>query len=476
LLTIEAKKWLSYCETVVYDRLASDMILNFVPETSERIYVGKKPGDHTFSQEKINALLVEKVRSGKLVARLKGGDPLVFARGAEEAEALRAAGLAFRIVPGVTAALAAGACAGIPLTDRRAASSVTFVTGHEDPEKDDAQIDYTALAQMDTLVFYMGVGRLEAIAHRLIEAGKPAQTPAAIVADAARATQKTVLATLATLAEKAQAAEIAPPAIVIVGEVVRLRERLAWRERLPLFGRTVLVTRNRRQTSRLADALTELGANVIEAPAIEIHPPDDLAPLDAALRRLGEFDWLVLTSPNGAAAVMGRMRRLRLDARALGGVSIAAVGPATADALAEHFLAADLADALIARGLERKKILLARADIAPAALAGKLHAAGATVEEIIAYRTVRPAALPAAAVKALAKKRVDWITFTSSSTVENFLALAGKMDFSHIKLASIGPTTTASLSRAGLSSAVEASPYTIDALVEAIVRRQCEKA
>ncbi len=484
LATAAALDWLARADVVLYDRLAAPDLLDACRHDAERLYVGKRPDQHAMSQERINQLLVERVRAGDLVVRLKGGDPLVFGRGGEEAEALAEAGLPFRIVPGVTAAIAAGAFAGIPLTDRRAASAVAFVTGHEDPSKDESTLDYTALAGVDTLVFYMGVGNLPKIVDRLIDAGRDPATPAAVVANAARADQLTVTATLATIAGAAAEAGLRPPAVVVVGEVVRLRDRLAWREKLPLAGQTVLVTRTRTQASRLARKLAELGARAVEAPTIAVRPPEDYASLDRALDHLREFDWLAVTSPNGASAVLDRLRHRGLDGRALSHLRIAAIGPATADVLTSRFLHPDLVperyttealgEALAAAAAESGHVLLARADIATDTLPNALRAGGASVVEAVAYRTVRPDALAKDAAEALADGSADWITFTSSSTVENFLALASPTGASldGLRFASIGPVTSRTLRDHGIEPTVEADVHTIDGLVDAMVRHR----
>jgi uroporphyrinogen III methyltransferase/synthase len=502
---------LARADCVIYDRLVNPALLGLCRPDADLIYVGKCPGRHEMTQEAINALLVERCRLGRLVVRLKGGDPLVFGRGGEECDALAAAGIEFRIVPGVTAAMAAGAFAGIPLTDRRCGPTLAFVTGHEQQpaveprppgggptpsqQSDVARIDWSGLARMDTVVFYMGVGSLPTIAQRLMAAGRSGQTPAAVVERAGTPRQRTVVATLATIAEQARAAGIASPAIAIVGQVVAMRPALAWYERLGLFGRTIVVTRSPRQASALARRLSELGALVIEAPAIDIRPAEDPAAIDGALRRVKDraFDWLVLTSPNGVEAILARMEALSMDARALSALRIAAVGPGTADALRRRFVQPDLipgqftTDALAAAMIERivrehppdmqARVLLARANIAPAGLCEALRAGGASVEEVVAYRTVRPASLSDEAVEALRRKRVDWITFTSSSTVENFLAMLASsvpsLDvaevLSKVKLAAIGPVTAGAIDSHGLRPAVVAHPHTIEALVEAIV-------
>jgi uroporphyrinogen III methyltransferase/synthase len=481
LITAAALNWLAQADTVLYDRLANPSFLAGCRLDAELIYVGKGPGAHAMTQEQINELLVKKTAEGKLVVRLKGGDPLIFGRGGEEADALVNAELPFRIVPGVTAAIAAGACAGIPLTDRRLASTVTFITGHEDPTKDESVINYDALAGLDTLVFYMGVGNLPAITGRLISAGRSADEPVALVQNATLPTQRTVVATLATAASAAEANNIRPPALLIVGKVVTLREKLAWMEKLPLFGRTVLVTRTREQASKLTDQLVAHGANVIECPTIEIQPPVDFSKLDKALAEIKSFDWLVLTSPNGANGLLARMKHLGLDGRDLGSARIAAVGPATADVLNEHFLHPDLmpktfttqalGKALAAQVSKGERVLLARADIATNELPDILRGAGAEVTETVAYRTVRPAGLPDDALRALSAGKVDWVTFTSSSTAENFLALVkgAGVDLSALKLASIGPVTTETLVAAGLTPTVEAKKHTIPGLVRAIL-------
>ncbi|MCK4602766.1 MAG: uroporphyrinogen-III synthase, partial [Phycisphaerae bacterium] len=353
---------------------------------------------------------------------------------------------------GVTAAVAAAAYAGIPLTDRRYASTVAFVTGHEDSAKEVSAVDWQALARIDTLAIYMGVGRLGEIADRLMRAGRAGNTPTAIIENAATPKQRTVLATLETIGAEARAAGIQPPAVLIVGKVAAMRDKLAWFEKLPLFGKTILVTRSQSQASQLSARLRELGAAVIEAPTIQIAPPESFDAVDATLQRLGEFDWLVFTSPNGVAAFFDRLDALNLDARALAGVKIAVVGPATAKAMAEKCIKADLlpdtfttevlGEALKSQcDLTGKKLLLARADIAAPGLADALRAAGAVVEEIATYRTICPDALPKDAITALKNNEVDWITFTSSSTVENFWALAGDVDLSNIKLAAMGPVT-----------------------------------
>ena len=504
LITTAGLRWLGRADCVVYDRLANPSLLKACREGAEMIYVGKGPDRHEMTQEKINQLLVDKVHEGKLVVRLKGGDPFIFGRGSEECDALAAAGLEFRVVPGLTSSIAAGAFAGIPLTDRRCGPTLALVTGHEDPTaapppghepKGDAQdsgrIDWGALAKIDTVVFYMGVANLPMIARRLMDAGRDGQTPAAIVERASTVRQRTITGTLATIADLAKEANIRPPALTIVGQVVALRKRIAWLEKLPLWGKTILVTRSRMQASVLAEQLAELGAEVIESATIDIQPAPS-APIDQALLQVrdGAFDWLVLTSPNGTRAIFERMDAIGMDARGLAKVKIAAVGPGTAEAMrqllihpdliAEQFTTESLAASLAKQiaGNAGKRVLLMRADIATPVLAQTLEAAGASVQDVVAYRTVRPASLPPEALEALRERRVHWITFTSSSTVENFLAMTADapQDLSGIKLAAIGPVTAETLKAHGLNPTAVAQPHTIAALVQTILNAEHPQA
>ncbi len=485
LISLRAAGRIAQADAVVYDALANESLLDLASPAAERIYVGKRAGAHKMSQDEINELLVTLARQGKRVARLKGGDPLIFGRGSEEAERLTEAGVPFEIVPGITAAAGAAAYAGLPLTDRRFTSTLALVTGHEDPTKAGSAIDYRALAQMGSIVLYMGLRTLPQHAAALIEAGMPADTPAAVVSRATLPVQRTVTGTLADIAARAQAAEVVAPALTLIGGAVTLRERVGWFENLPLFGRTVVVTRTRQQASVLAGRLTAMGARVIEAPTIEVVPAD-VGPIDAALREVGRFDWLIVTSVNGVRALVEGMRRVGLDARALAGVKIGAIGSATAGALADHFLRADVVpEAYVAEALAEalrqadtltgKRVLLLRADIARPALREALADLGAVCEEVSAYEIRKPVDLPAGLEEALEAGDVDWVTFTSSSTFENLRALLGERAqawLGTVKLASIGPITSRTIRAVGLEPAVEAEPYTIGALVEAIVRTQ----
>jgi uroporphyrinogen III methyltransferase/synthase len=490
LVTVKGRSYLERCDALVYDKLANPILIDLASPEADRFYVGKSSGRHTLSQDEINQLLVKLASEGKTVVRLKGGDPFIFGRGGEEAEALVEAGLDFEVIPGVTAAIAAAAYAGIPVTHRSAASTFVLVTGHEDPTKDESAIDFQALSRMDSIAFYMGVKNLAANVQRLLDAGMDPQTPTAMVRRGTHPDQRTVISTLGTIAEDAAEAGIGPPAITIIGNVVSYRENLRWFDKKPLFGKTVIVTRTRRQASDLSRRLSELGAHVIESPTIAIEPAKSYEETDDALANIGRYDWLALTSENGVNAMIDRLKALGKDGRALAGVRIAAIGPTTAEALRKNFLEPDcLPDEFVAEALARTlkdklgdlsgaRFLLLRADIARPALRVALKSSGAEVDDIAIYRTVRPRDLPDGVRKALAEDDVDWITFTSSSTVNNLVDLVGKELLSRLKeskrirFASIGPITTEALANHGLSPDVQADPYTIPGLVDAL----CAKA
>jgi len=483
LLTLRGRDVLAQADVVVYDALLSPRLLEHAPAHAERLYVGKRANRHTLPQDEINALLINRARAGQTVVRLKGGDPFVFGRGGEEALALADAGVAFEVVPGVTAGVATLAYAGIPATHREGASALGLVTGHEAAGKDESSLDWAALARWPgTLVFYMGVQNLPAICRSLVDAGAPPDTPAAAVRWGTTPRQRTVVGTLATLPDWAAEADLAPPAIIAVGQVVAMRDRLAWFERRPLLGQRIIVTRARTQASALAERLEALGAETLEAPAIRIEPPDDPAPLAAAARHTSTFDWIVFTSVHGVDAFFGALATAGLDARALAGVRLATIGPATTARLAAMGLRTDLepptfTGAAVAETLARTAdlqgtaVLLPRADIAPPELARTLAEHGASVTEVTAYRTVPDTAGTQAATDHLERRDIDWVTFTSSSTVRYFLKAvgAGVLKSSGAKIASIGPTTSATLREAGLAPTVEADPHTIPGLVGAIL-------
>ncbi|MCK5114930.1 MAG: uroporphyrinogen-III C-methyltransferase, partial [Phycisphaerae bacterium] len=473
----------------VYDRLVNPELLKHCSPDTELIFAGKSPRQHVMSQEQISQLLVDRGTAGKIVVRLKGGDPMIFGRACEEAAALHKAGVAFRIVPGITAALGAAAYTGAALTDRRFGNTLAFVTGHEDPAREESAVDFVALAGIDTVIFYMSVGNLPGIVEKLIAAGKPTDTPAIIVENATTPNQRTISATLETLPEAAAAKNVAPPAVIVVGAATQTHEQLGWFENLPLFGRTILVTRSRKQISRLAGQLRELGANVIEAPTIEIKPiADDTLFLEILESMRGQpYDWVVFTSPNGVSEFVSQLTRHSCDARILGRSMIAAVGKATDDELRKVFLSADLVPAEFTTrqlgneltrfaNLDGKRVLLVRSDIATPELPEILTAANAIITELPIYRTTLPETLPPAAVGALQNATADWITFTSSSTVDNFVQLTGDLELQHaanLKFAVIGPVTAQTLQRYNLKPTAKANPYTIDALVEAILAAEC---
>jgi len=482
LLTLRGAELLGQAEIVVYDYLANPELLRLCPAGAEIIYVGKSGARHEMEQHEINQLLVDKGRTGKRVVRLKGGDPFVFGRGGEEAEALAAAGISFEIVPGVSSAVAAPAYAGIPVTHRGATSALTILTGHEDPTKSETTIDWAQLAKLDsTKVILMGVGNIGKIADALRQHA-PADTPVAMIRWGTTGQQRTLTGTLSNIAERAEKSGLKPPAVIVIGRVVNLRERLNWFETRLLFGRRVVVTRTREQASELSMRFRELGADVLEIPTIKIVPPASDKILREAIEGIGEYDWLVFTSPNGVEHFFRVFFQIYDDIRAIGGVKIAAIGPATAARVEEQHLKVDLqpkefvAEAVVEafKGLdiENQKLLLPRADIARDALPQGLEDLGAIVDRVECYRTLPETEDVGGNVARLLAEGVDVITFTSSSTVENFCKLVDMpallKKFPAIKLASIGAITSATLKQRGLSVDIEAGVHTIPGLVESV--------
>ncbi len=468
LLTQRGADLLRRAEVVVYDRLSAASLLDLAPESAELVNVGKVPGQVTWAQSDICDLLVAHGTAGRLVVRLKGGDPFVFARGGEEAQALLDAGVAFEVVPGVSAAIAVPAYAGVPVTMRYSSTSFTVVTGHEDPDKTD-DLDWDAVARVGgTIVVLMGVGRIQKITRRLIDAGLSPDTPVAAIRWGTRPAQHTVRATLATIADH----PLAPPTTIVIGSVAALQ--LDWYERRPLFGRRVVVTRAAHQASEVATALRDLGAEPIEVATIDVvDPADGGAALRKALSALERGDWLVVTSPNGARRVMAELR----DARDLGGVQVAAIGPGTAEALAERNVVADLLpERFVAESLldafpspdpeAGGRVVLARAEVAREVLPEGLRAAGWSVEVVAAYRTV-PAPITAEQREAVAT--ADTILFTSSSTVTRFVEAFG-VDATPPVVACIGPVTAATATQLGLDVTIVATEHTIDGLLSELVR------
>jgi len=483
LITVKGRECLRRAGVVVYDYLANPVLLREAPQ-AEAIFVGKSRGNHHRPQGEINQLLIDLARQGKTVARLKGGDPFIFGRGGEEALALQQAGIPFEIVPGVTAGFAAAAYAGIPLTHRDYTTSLTLLTGHEDPEKGFSSLDWAKFATgVGTLVFYMGMANLETIAGQLQAHGRPATTPVAVIRWGTTAEQETLIASLSDVVARVRETGIKPPAIIVVGEVVKLRQQLRWFDRQPLFGRGVLVTRSGDQAGEFGDMLSALGARVYECPTIVLVPPADHGELDAALDHLDDCDWLVLSSVNAVHFFFARLAARGRDARALGRCRVCAVGPKTAAAIRAHGIVPDLvpqdfkAEGVVAAFAELamppRRVLFPRADKAREVIPQGLIALGAVVDAPVAYRNVLPPDLPAAALAALETGKVACITFTASSTVENLAALLGPERFPRllkgVVVASIGPITSATCRKLGLEVMIEPEEYTLTALADALV-------
>jgi len=485
LITVRGRECLERSDVVLYDYLANCRLLEYASPHAELIYAGKVGGAHNREQGQINDLMVAKAREGKVVARLKGGDPFVFGRGGEECEALVAAGIPFEIVPGVTAGIGAAAYAGIPLTHRDVTTSVAFVTGHEHPDKTISEIDWEKLSLgSGTLVFYMGVKNLPHITANLMAHGRNPETPVALVRWGTRPEQEVLTGTLADIADKSRKVSFKPPAVTIVGEVVRLRDKLRWFDNRPLFGKGILITRAADQAGEFSTMLREQGATVFECPTICIAPPDDLAELDAAIGILPGFDWLVLTSVNAVQQLFLRLAALGRDSRAFGRCRVCAVGPKTAAAIRWHGIIPDLvpadykAEGVVASFRERdmtgRKVLFPRADRAREVIPAELAKMGAEVVAPVAYRNVLPAAVPAAIMEALESRRVHCATFTSSSTVQNLAALVGENRLLYlldgVTIAAIGPITAASCRELGLDVHIEPEKYTLDAMTSEMVR------
>lgn len=484
LLTLKAKAVLETADVVIYDYLANKTFLDFCRPGAEIIYVGKKGGDHTLPQDQINRLIVAKAREGKMVARLKGGDPYVFGRGAEEAEELLADGLTFEVIPGVTSAVAAPAYAGIPITHRKFASSVSFITGHEDPTKDASAHNWPALAQSAaTLIFFMGVKNLPDISRRLIEGGRSPDTPAALVRWGTTCHHRSMTATLATIADKAKELGFKAPSLLVVGEVVSLHDTLNWFEHKPLLGKGVVITRSREQASDLVRLLADMGACCHEFPTIEVKPLADTTPVRHAIGRLDGFDWLVFTSVNGVKYFWNELAAMGRDARALGGLMVAAIGPATAQALADKgvkadfvpqkYIAESVVEGLLALQIGGKKVLIPRAAQAREILPEELCKAGAVVEVLPVYETVLSAQDPQEIVDAISEGEIHFLTFTSSSTVDNFFRMIPAATLAPLRdkvtIACIGPITSATLQKHGFTPDIQPEAYTIPALAQALI-------
>lgn len=479
LLTLKARECIAKADVIVYDYLCNPAILKWAPGKAEIIYAGKKAGDHTLSQQEINALLVEKTRAGNTVVRLKGGDPFLFGRGGEEAEALADAGLDFEIIPGVSSAISGPAYAGIPVTHREHASQFTVFTGHEDPAKPESALDYKAIAsQPGTKVMLMGVERIGKITSALMEHGADPRMPVALVQWATTGKQRTITGHLDNIAKIVAETDFKPPAVAIFGGVVNMREKLNWFEKRPLFGKRMVITRTRKQSGTLSAGLAELGADVFELPTIRIEQPKNLMEFGQLVQDSHTYDWLVFTSPNGVDAFFEMFYKLYDDARDIGGARIAAIGPATAQRVKKFHLKVDLMpDEAITEGIlrefekhgsvENEKILIVRAEVTREILAKELTARGAIVDEAIAYRTVQETGDVSGGLERFKSEGADMITFTSSSTAENFMALKLPLP-PGLKTASIGPVTSSTMKELGLRVDVEAKEHDVPGLIKAI--------
>ncbi|HEX7860512.1 MAG TPA: uroporphyrinogen-III C-methyltransferase [Verrucomicrobiae bacterium] len=484
LLTLRGAELLKRAEVVVYDALVNKDLLRLAPATAEIIYGGKRSKEHAIPQDELNQLLIRKAKEGKTVVRLKGGDPYIFGRGGEEAEELRAADIAFEVVPGVSSITAAANYAGIPITHRSHSSSFTVVTGHEDPTKQETSVDWAWLAkEPGTKIILMGVERIRQIAAELTKNGLSPNTPVGMVRWGTRGRQSSIDGTLATIADLVEKENFGAPAITIIGDVVKLRSKLNWFENRPLFGQRIVVTRTREQASQLSEQLHELGAEVLEIPTIRTVEPENKSDLVDSMLTLGEYDWIVFTSPNGVSAFFNYFFKAFDDIRAFGNLRIAAVGPATAaklkelhlrvDAMPEEYLAAKITKAISDfESLENLRVLLMRAEIANEELPKELEELGAIVDDVACYRTVPETEDQNGAAERLLEGGADWITFTSSSTVENFHARFDlpklKQQFPQMRLASIGPETTKALAKLGLKPDAEAREHNIPGLVKTL--------
>lgn len=483
LLTLKGRQCLELADVVIYDYLANPLLLGYAPDAAEKIYVGKLRGNHHLPQEETNALLAKKAAAGLLVVRLKGGDPYIFGRGGEEAAYLKERDIPFEVVPGVTAGFAAAAYAGIPLTHRDVTTSLALLTGHERPERKLSSLDWEKLATgLGTLIFYMGLTNLKLISEQLITHGRSPQTPVAVVQWATLPRQRTLVGTLETIVADVAREKIEPPAVIVIGDVVKYREELRWYDNLPLFGKRFLITRPRAQAAAFMQMLQQQGAETICIPTIEIAPPDDLQPLDLAIRDMASFDSLILTSVNGVDAFFSRLAVNQLDIRCLAGVQLIAVGPKTAEAIEQRGLRPDLVpvryqaeglvEELLVEGVEGKRFLYPRAKVVRPVLIEALQHAGAEVVAPEAYQNVRPTGKEDMIRHLLSESELDAICFSSSSTFENLQAMFGdelKKLQGRAEFFSIGPITSETIRNNGFEVALEPEKSTLDDLVAAMV-------
>ena len=481
LITVKGLETIKNGDVIIYDRLVNKDLLRAAKKDAELIYVGKSAKKHTYKQEEINQLLIEKAKEGKMVTRLKGGDPFIFGRGGEEGEELFAAGVEFEIVPGITSSIAAPAYGGIPLTHRDFSSAVTIVTGHEDPAKEESAIAWEELAQnKGTLVFLMGVGNLPNIVEQLKKYGRPPETPVALIRWGSWTRQRTVVGELDNIVSKVREAGLKPPAVIVVGDVVKLRKKLNWFENKPLFGKKIMITRASHQIGSMTRQLEELGAQVIEAPTIEIAPPDDFQPIDESIEQLNEYNWLIFTSVNGVEYFMERLFEKGLDVRSLGHLKLATIGTATGRQLEEYGLKADyiphkfVAEELAAglgevTDLKNAHILLPRAASTRPVLVENLKEAGAEVREVDAYQTLVGKGCQDMH-QLLQDGQVDIITFTASSTARNMAQLVEPVSFGtlleKVTVACIGPITAGTVKELGGHVDIVAEEHTIKGLID----------
>lgn len=481
LITLKAVDCLRLADVVVYDNLVNEELLKYAKSDARFIYAGKKGGDHTLSQDAINDLLVQEALAGNIVARLKGGDPFIFGRGGEEAERLVEHNISFEVVPGVTSAIAVPAYAGIPLTHRGLTSTVAFITGHEDPTKEKSDIDWQALCGIGTLVFLMGVKNLGQITEALISRGKSPNTPAALIHRGTTPQQEVITGTLANISELVQTNKFKPPAILVVGKVVGLRDTLNWFEQKPLFGKGIVITRPEKQADDLAQLLAKQGAKPISFPTIKIVPPPDWRKLDAALEKIDKYNWIIFTSANGVQFFFKRLMEKGKDIRDLSGIKICCIGPATAkqveargikvDLMPSEFIAEGILQSFAGIDLKGRKILIPRAAKARDILPQGLKKKGASVDVVTAYQTLNSGRKKEEFEDLFTENKVDVITFTSSSTVTNFVEIMGT-DYSlppHVQIACIGPVTAATAKKAGFSVDIHQKEYTIEGLVQALI-------
>jgi uroporphyrinogen III methyltransferase/synthase len=480
LITVKGLECVKKADVIIYDYLANGRLLDQRRPEAELIYVGKQGSRHTLPQDQINTLIVEKAREGKVVARLKGGDPFIFGRGGEEAEELVENGIPFEVVPGVTSAISAPSYAGIPLTHRDHTASVAFVTGHEDPTKPESKVHWDKISTgVGTLVFFMGMKNLQHIVDNLVSHGRSPDTPIALIQWGTRTDQRVVTGTLKDIVSLVKDAKLGPPAIIVVGEVVRLRHKLNWYESKPFFGKRIIVTRSRDQASAFAEMLIDRGATAIEFPTIEVVPPENWNELDNAIQTIDTFDWLIFTSANAVRFFMERLRTLNKDLRILKGVNICTVGPKTSESLESYGLRADLVPAefkaegvlaalggVAVRGL---KFLIPRAKVAREIIPDKLRELGARVDVVTAYENRKPSSDVNRVRKLLDERKISAITFTSSSTVHNFVEIIGKKEYKSllngVTVACIGPVTAKTAQEYGIKTDIMPKDYTIPALV-----------